>query len=82
MSAVIESGIPGGVEGKPADRPTVPAGAPRAIEGSCDHRGDPYPGYLSVTDPEVIQAWRERYEVRMTGYALRLPVLAVQGVLL
>lgn len=47
-----------------------------------DHRGDPYPGYLGETDLVVIAAWRERYEQRMTGYALPLPATAVQGVLL
>ena len=39
----------------------------QAIEGSCDHRGDPYPGYLGITDPAVIAAWRERYEIRMVA---------------
>lgn len=52
---------------------------PPVVEGSCDHRGDPYPGYLGVTDPKALAEWRERYEIRMTGYAVPLPKLAVQA---
>lgn len=47
-----------------------------------DHSRDPHPAYLGITDPKVIAAWRERYEIRMTGYAVPLPNKPIQGALL
>lgn len=48
-----------------------------------DHSKDPCPIYLGITDPDVIAQWRERYWLRMTGWAepVRVPA-PKQGVLL
>lgn len=81
MSAgAIEQGIPGGVDGTAAERLTGLAGEP--LEYIPDHRNDPCPVYLGITDPAVLAEWEERYWRRMTGWrdAVR-PAKPKQGVL-
>lgn len=81
IGAVIEQGIPGGGDGTAAERQTGLAGEPLAY--IPDHRGDPCPVYLGVSDPAVLAAWEERYWQRMTGWREPVrPAKPRQGVLL